>query len=71
MADGTEQGAKAKLPDETENEFVERMDTILEHNAVGMGLTIGYRVGLINVMSELQEPKTSLEIAQKAGLNER
>lgn len=53
------------------NNFAVRLDEIIESSSTGLGLTIGYRVGLIKTLCDLNEPKTSTEIAEIAGLNER
>ena len=66
-----ESAKSIKMEQEVDHEFVHRLDQIIEHNAVGIGLAIGYRVGLIKIMTELEDPKTSNEIAEKAGLHER
>eukprot|EP00795_Rhopilema_esculentum_P005236 gene5236-382_t len=68
--------AASKSSDEEVNNdqdlaFVANMGKLIEHNALGISLAIGYRVGLIEVLANLDEPKTSIEIADKAGLNER
>jgi len=51
-------------------QFAERMMTILNHGALNLMISIGYRTGLFDVMSEL-EPSSSEEIASAAKLNER
>ncbi|MEE8298953.1 MAG: class I SAM-dependent methyltransferase [Thermodesulfobacteriota bacterium] len=57
--------------DEVKSEqFAERMMTILNHGALNLMISIGYRTGLFDVMSELSA-STSEEIAKAAGLNER
>ena len=59
------------LIDEVKSEqFAERMMTILNHGALNLMISIGYRTGLFDVMSELPA-STSEEIAKAAGLNER
>ena len=68
--------AASKSSDEEVNNdqdvaFMSNMGKVMEHNALGISIAIGYRVGLIKVLSDLDEPKTSMEIADKAGLNER
>lgn len=57
--------------DLTEAEFGAKMETVLQHNALGMALAVGHRTGLMQKLAESQEPKTSAEIAATAGLNER
>ena len=56
---------------ETDVEFVKKMDQVIEHNSLGIAVAIGHRLGLFKAMIELTEPKTSKEIAEKSGLNER
>eukprot|EP00112_Aurelia_sp_Birch-Aquarium-sp1_P022058 Seg6097.1 transcript_id=Seg6097.1/GoldUCD/mRNA.D3Y31 product="hypothetical protein" protein_id=Seg6097.1/GoldUCD/D3Y31 len=56
---------------ETDIEFVKKMDQVIEHNSLGIAVAIGHRLGLFKTMVELTEPKTSSEIAEKSGLNER
>jgi len=51
-------------------EFAERMMTILNHGALNLMISIGYRTRLFDAMSEL-EPSSSEEIASAAKLNER
>ena len=56
---------------EAENDFCAKMETVIEHNALGVAIAVGHRTGLLQKLTELQEPKTSVEIANAAGLNER
>jgi len=56
---------------EAEEEFCGQMDAVLQHNALGVAIAVGHRTGLIQKLTELQEPKTSTEIANATGLNER
>lgn len=59
------------LIDEVKSEqFAERMMTILNHGALNLMISIGYRTGLFDIMSELPA-STSEEIAKAADLNER
>jgi len=51
-------------------EFAERMMTILNHGALNLMISIGYRTGLFDVMSDLP-PSTSEEIAEASNLDER
>lgn len=51
-------------------EFADRMMTILNHGALNLMISIGYRTELFDVMSELP-PSTSEEISKAANLNER
>ena len=57
--------------DLTEAEFCAKMETVLQNNALGIAIAVGHRTGLMQKLAELQEPKTSAEIATAAGLNER
>ena len=57
--------------EESPEEFAEKMDAMVEHTVLAHGISMGTRVGLFKCMSDLTEPKTSTEIAAKAGLNER
>lgn len=58
------------IDEEKSGEFAERMMTILNHGALNLMISIGYRTGLFDVMSELK-PSGSEEIASAANLNER
>ena len=51
-------------------QFAEKMMTILNHGALNLMSSIGYRTGLFDTMAEMP-PSTPDEIAQKSGLNER
>lgn len=51
-------------------QFAERMMTILNHGALNLMISIGYRTELFDVMSEL-EPSTSHQIAEASNLDER
>ena len=52
-------------------EFLEKMEEVIQHNALGIAVAIGHRLGLFKAMIEFTEPQTSGEIAAKAGLHER
>lgn len=52
------------------NQFVERMITLLNHSAIGLMMSVGYRTRLFDVMETL-EPSSSQQIADAAGLQER
>lgn len=58
------------IDEEKSGAFAERMMTILNHGALNLMISIGYRTGLFDVMNEL-EPSTSEEIAEASELNER
>jgi len=62
--------SKNSIDELKSEQFAERMMTILNHGALNLMISIGYRTGLFDVMSEL-EPSTSEEIAEASGLNER
>lgn len=51
-------------------QFAERLLTILNHGALNLMISIGYRTQLFDVMKDLK-PSTSEEIASAANLNER
>ena len=57
--------------EEQDAEFLEKMEEVIQHNALGIAVAIGHRLGLFQTMIELTEPQTSHEIAAKAGLQER
>ncbi|MGI9553484.1 MAG: class I SAM-dependent methyltransferase [Thermodesulfobacteriota bacterium] len=52
------------------DQFAEKLVTILNYGAVNLMISVGYRTGLFDVMSELP-PSTSHEIAEESGLDER
>ena len=57
--------------DQTQSDqFAERMITMLNHGALGLMTSIGYRTGLFDSMADL-EASTSQQIADAADLNER
>lgn len=56
----------------TDTEFSVKIGQIVEGSLIGMTLSAGCRVGLIQKLIELNgEPKTSVEIAESLGLRER
>ena len=59
-----------QLNEEKSEQFVEKLLTILNHGAINLMISIGYRTGLFDVMSKLP-PSTSHEIAEASNLNER
>ena len=71
MASGEGDTKPVNVDDDVDHDFAHKLDEIINHNATGLSLSIGYRVGLVQTMVELKEPKTSIEIAETAGLNER
>ncbi|MCK5709652.1 MAG: transcriptional regulator, partial [Deltaproteobacteria bacterium] len=62
--------SKNSIDEIKSEQFAERMMTILNDGALNLMISIGYRTGLLDAMSEL-EPSTSEEIAEASGLNER
>lgn len=62
--------SKNSIDEIKSEQFAERMMTILNDGALNLMISIGYRTGLFDAMSELP-PSTSEEIAEAAGLNER
>lgn len=59
-----------QLDQTSSNQFAEHMLKILNHGAVGLMISVGYRIKLFDTMAELK-PSTSHQIAEAAGLNER
>ncbi|SLM27509.1 conserved hypothetical protein [Desulfamplus magnetovallimortis] len=51
--------------------FEKKMVDILNHGALNLAMSFGYRMGLFAVMEEAGKPLTPLEIAEKAGVSER
>ena len=60
--------AVKELPAEA---FAEKMMNVMNNAGLSMSLAIGNNVGLFNAMAKLEQPETSLKIAQEAGLVER
>eukprot|EP00794_Sanderia_malayensis_P012718 gene12718-14023_t len=58
-------------PGTSEEIFWEKMKVVADHATLGHAMSLGYRLGLFKAMMEFTEPKTSQEIADKTGLNER
>lgn len=57
--------------DQTQSDqFAERLVTILNHGAIGLMISLGYRTGLFDAMGRM-DAATSRQIADEAGLNER
>jgi len=63
-------GVSINIDEAKSSEFAERMMTILNHGALNLMISIGYRTRLFDVLGEL-EPSTSEVIAEASGLNER
>ena len=59
------------MEESNDAEFLEKMQEVIQHNALGIAVEIGHRLGLFKTMIESTEPQTSHEIAAKAGLHER
>ena len=62
--------SKDQINQEKSEQFADRLLTILNHGAINLMISIGYRTGLFDVMSELS-PSTSHEIAAASNLDER
>ncbi|XP_002740918.2 S-adenosylmethionine-dependent methyltransferase Rv2258c-like [Saccoglossus kowalevskii] len=54
-----------------ENAFEQRMMQILNNGVISLGISIGSASGLFETMAELDEPRSSSEIAEAACLKER
>jgi ubiquinone/menaquinone biosynthesis C-methylase UbiE len=54
-----------------EKEFSRKMTDILNFGALNLAMSIGYQTGLFDVMDELDTPRTTSVIADRAGLDER
>ncbi|MBW2409992.1 MAG: methyltransferase domain-containing protein, partial [Deltaproteobacteria bacterium] len=52
-------------------DFSNKMSTILNHGAVNLAMGIGYRLKLFDIMDSFERPRTSEDIAHRAGLNPR
>jgi hypothetical protein len=57
-------------PDETAEEFSERMVAVLDSASLTILMSVGHQTGLLDTMAGLP-PATSAQIAEAAGLNER
>ena len=52
---------------ESEVEFQERMRTMMVSSFSFLGVILGSRLGLFELLSDYKEPMTIMDIAQKAG----
>jgi len=52
-------------------DFSEKMTAILNYGALNLALAIGYRLGLFDTLDAFDRPRSSVDIAQEAGLNAR
>ena len=52
-------------------EFAARMMSGVQEGMLMAGVSLGARLGLFDVLSKLEQPATSQDIATKAGLRER
>ncbi len=59
-----------QLNQQKSEQFAEKMLSILNHGALNLMISIGYRTGLLDEMSKLH-PSTSHRIAEASNLNER
>jgi 2-polyprenyl-3-methyl-5-hydroxy-6-metoxy-1,4-benzoquinol methylase len=57
-------------PDETADEFSERMVAAIDNASLTLLMSVGHQTGLLDTMAGLP-PATSAEIAEASGLNER
>lgn len=51
--------------------FQEKMTAILNHGALNLAMSLGYRLGLFDVMDAERLPRTAAQIARAAGLDHR
>ncbi|KAJ8029389.1 2-methoxy-6-polyprenyl-1,4-benzoquinol methylase, mitochondrial [Holothuria leucospilota] len=56
---------------ESSEDFAARMNTVLVHACTSMSISVGYEVGLFDLLAGMKEPKTSQEIADAGDLKER
>ncbi|KAJ8029388.1 Sterol 4-C-methyltransferase strm-1 [Holothuria leucospilota] len=56
---------------ESSEDFAARMNSILVKGFTCMSVSIGYELGLFDLLAELKEPKTSQEIADAGNMKER
>ncbi|KAJ8029387.1 Sterol 24-C-methyltransferase [Holothuria leucospilota] len=56
---------------ESSEDFAARMATIVRHTCTSTCISIGYELGLFDLLAELKEPKTSQEIADAGNMKER
>ena len=56
---------------ETEEEFNDRINTTLMNGFAMMGISLGLKLRLFDVMAEAERPMTSLEIAEISNCKER
>ncbi|CAH1266893.1 Hypp3620 [Branchiostoma lanceolatum] len=63
--------AHGQTPAETEEQFARRLTTTVSAGFVTLGVAIGMRTGLFAKLSSLDGPRTSIQIAEAAGMKER
>ena len=61
----------SKEKEETSDQFATRLNSHLMSSFVTIGLAYGDRLGLFEVLSTYDSPKTAKEIAEAAKLKER
>ena len=57
--------------EETEAGFAERIGQTINEGFTALGITLGSKLGLFDLMISLGEPNTSQEIADAGGFKER
>ena len=57
--------------DENAQDFYQHISKQLTGSFVMLGMALGSRLGLFDLMAKFDKPKTSLEIAEVAGYKER
>ena len=59
------------ITDENAHDFQQRIGKQLAGGFISLGMALGSRLGLFDLMAKFDMPKTSLEIADAAGYKER
>jgi len=59
------------MNEETEAEFAQRMNVAINEGFMTLGLAIGSKLGLFDLLISFDKPKTSQEIADAGGFKER
>ena len=66
-----DQKDQQKIVVETASDFYQHVGNMLTGSFVTLGMALGSRLGLFDLMTKFDTPKTSLEIAEAAGFKER
>src|SRR5690606_24975160 len=61
---------ESPLSMEKSDAFAERLLTMLNHGMATLLISVGHRTGLFDAMAD-GRPRTSIELAEETGLNER